>query len=299
MAQDDVPNTIEILGDLGRFPELVDRTQQGLLNELLLGRLMINPDGFLSDPRFHRNPANPSSPPVLDSSKLYYNGNSQGGILGGALTAVSPDFTRASLGVPAMNFSVLLNRSTAWDTYKTIFDTAYPDDLTQPLALSLTQMLWDRGEANGYVHRMTTDPLANTPPHQVLMNVAFGDHLVTTWQADVEARTIGAQAHAPVVFDGRWPGVDPLWNIPRIASYPFGGSAIVYWDSGPVRGDLGTDPPPVENLPNRSGEDPHELPRRAAAEQQMVSDFLRPDAQSSISDTCGGKPCFAGGFTGP
>jgi hypothetical protein len=299
----DIANTIGILGDLGRFPELVDRTQQGLLNELLLGRLMINSNGFLSDPRFHRNPANAASPPVLDPSKLYYNGNSQGGILGGALTAVAPDFTRASLGVPAMNYSVLLNRSVDFDTYRTILDPAYPDDLVQPLALSLIQMLWDRGEPNGYAHRMTTNPLANTPSHQVLMNVAFGDHQVTNWQADVEARTIGAQAHAPVVFDGRWPGVDPLWDIPRIAGYPFGGSAIVYWDSGPVRvgpaGVLGTDPPPIENLPNRSGVDPHGLPRQAAAEQQMVSDFLRPDAQSSISDTCGGGPCFAGGFTGP
>ena len=45
----------------------------------------------------------------IDTSRLYYNGNSQGGIIGGALTALSPDFTRASLGVPAMNYSVLLH----------------------------------------------------------------------------------------------------------------------------------------------------------------------------------------------
>ena len=56
-----------------------------------------------------------ASPPVLDTSKLYYNGNSQGGILGGALTAVSPDFTRASLGVPAMGYSTLLTRSIDFD----------------------------------------------------------------------------------------------------------------------------------------------------------------------------------------
>jgi hypothetical protein len=31
----------------------------------------------------------------------------------------------------------------------------------------------------------------------------------------------------------------------------------------------------------------------------MVSDFLRPDAQSQITDTCLGLACFAGGFTGP
>jgi len=33
-------------------------------------------------------------------------------------------------------------------------------------------------------------------------------------------------------------------------------------------------------------------------EMQMVSDFLMPDAQSAITDTCLG-PCFAGGYTGP
>ena len=70
---------------------------------------MDNPDGFLSDPAFHADGTTLASPPVIDTSKLYYNGNSQGGILGGALTAVSPDFTRASLGVPAMGYSTLLN----------------------------------------------------------------------------------------------------------------------------------------------------------------------------------------------
>jgi hypothetical protein len=34
-------------------------------------------------------------------------------------------------------------------------------------------------------------------------------------------------------------------------------------------------------------------------EVQMISDFLRPDAESQIIDTCGGLPGFAGGFTGP
>jgi hypothetical protein len=305
-SSSDIPNIAgNILPDLSNFPELTDRVQQGLLNELFLGRLMIRADGLVSDPAFHVDPADPGSAPTIDSSRLYYNGNSQGGILGGALTAVAPDFTRASLGVPAMNYSVLLNRSVDFDTYKLFLDPAYPSALTQQLALTLIQMLWDRSDPNGYAHRMTTDPLPNTPSHEVLMNVAFGDHQVTNWQADVEARTIGAQIHDPVVFDGRWPGVDVVWGVPRIAAYPYTGSAIVYWDSGPLRVNptpppamIGTDPPPIENLPNRTGVDPHGDPRVAPEEMQMVSDFLRPDAQSAITDTCLG-PCYAGGFTGP
>ena len=62
---------------------------------------------------------------------------------------------------------------------------------------------------------------------------------------------------------------------------------------------LGTNVPPIENIPNRPGNDPHELPRRTAAEQQMVSDFLQPDAQSHITDTCTGGPCFDFTFSGP
>ncbi len=150
---------------------------------------------------------------MIDTSKLYYNGNSQGGILGGALTAVSPDFTRASLGVPAMGYSTLLTRSIDFDAYSPILYPAYPNELSRPLVLSLIQMLWDRSEPNGYAHRMTDNPLPNTPPHEVLMNVALGDHQVTNWQADVEARTIGASIHTPIVYDGRWPGVDVGWGI--------------------------------------------------------------------------------------
>jgi len=305
-ASEDIPNTLLILKDLSRFPQLTDRVQQGLLNELYLGRLMIHPSGLRSDGAFHVD-GTTASAPAMRIQRLYYNGNSQGGILGGALTAVAPDFTRASLGVPAMNYSVLLNRSVDFDTYANIgLYPNYPDELAQPLALSLIQMLWDRSDANGYAHRMTDHPLPDTPSHEVLMNVAFGDHQVTTWQADVEARTIGAKAHKPVVYKNRWPGIDALWGIPRIQRYPYDGSAIVYWDTGPPRPDpgdpsavVGTDPPPIENLPNRSGKDPHGAPRQAAAEQQMVSDFLRPNRFSEITDTCFGLPCFAGGFTGP
>ena len=276
------------------------------MNELFLGRLMDNPGGFVSNRYFHVDPANPSSAPVIDTSKLYYNGNSQGGILGGALTAVSPDFTRAALGVPGMGYSTLLTRSIDFDTYAAILYPAYPDELSRPLALSLIQMIWDRSEPNGYAHRMTADPLPNTPAHEVLMNVALGDHQVTNYQADVEARTIGASIHTPVVYNGRWPNFDVAWNIPVISSYPHSGSAIVYWDGGPVRPDpsdptdvLGTDVPPLGNVPNTTGKDPHGLPRAQPQEQQMVSDFLMPDAQSHITDTCNGNPCFDGGFTGP
>ena len=38
--------------------------------------------------------------------------------MGGALTAVAPDFDRAVLGVPGMNYSTLLQRSVDFDTVR-------------------------------------------------------------------------------------------------------------------------------------------------------------------------------------
>lgn len=300
MSKQDLGTTLGVLHDLSGFPRLADRLQQGELNELYLGRLMINAGGFATDAAFQ----NGGGASVIDPAHLYYNGNSQGGIEGGALTAVSPDFTRASLGVPAMNYSVLLPRSVDFDQFAEYLYPAYPEEIVRPLALDLIQMLWDRGEPNGYAHRMTDNPLPNTPAHQVLMNVALGDHQVTNYQADVEARTIGASAHSPGLYEGRWPNTEYLWNVPPIESYPYTGSAIYYWDTGPIRpsptdpgATIGVEPPPYENLPNRLGEDPHGAPRATPAEQDLVSNFFANGIL--VGDNCGGGPCYAGGFTGP
>ena len=70
MATEVVPNVATILTDLSRFPTLADRLQQGMLNFLYLGRLMIHPEG---SPRAAF--AGQDRPP-----RLFYDGNSQGGI---------------------------------------------------------------------------------------------------------------------------------------------------------------------------------------------------------------------------
>jgi hypothetical protein len=303
MANGDVTNTIGILSDLSKFNQLADRLQQGLLDEILLGRLMAMPSGFASDGAFHVD-GTTGSDSVIDDTELYYQGSSQGGIMGGALTAVDPDFTRSVLNVPAMNYSVLLPRSVDYDEFALILNNSYTDPLSRPLLLSLIQMLWDRGEPNGYAHRMTTNPLPGTPAHKVLMNVALGDHQVTNFQSDVEARTIGASTHTPVLDPGRWPDYDILWNVPAITSYPFDGSAVVYGDIGPVRSNpspppdsIGVPPPPFTNTPNRDGEDPHGAPRGAPLALQLISDFLKPNG--AVTNPCGASPCYSGGYTGP
>ena len=286
MSFEDVPNVLTLLQDLSGFPSLADRAQQGFVNFMYLGRWMLKHD-WRADGA------------TVDQSRLFYDGNSQGGIMGGALTALAPDFERAVLGVPGMNYSTLLRRSVDFDMYAHgdfggadtelgLYDN-YPNELERPLLLSLIQLLWDRGEANGYAHHMTGDPLPNTPPHEVLMHVAFGDHQVADVTTEVEARTIGAGVRWPALDPGRHTGVDPFYGIPRIESYPYGGSALVMWDSG-------SPPSPTTNTPPRAGRDPHGDPRAEPSARVQKSEFLK--LGGSLIDVCGGRPCYARGYTG-
>jgi len=280
MSEEDIGNAVTILGDFSNFPTLADRCQQGILNTLFLGRLLIHKDGLGSHEAFQGS----DGASVIDGRELFYDGNSQGGIMGGAATAVAIDWTRAVLGVTGMNYSVLLHRSVDFDTYNAIFRPAYPDELERSLSLVLAQMLWDRGDTDGYAQHLTDDPLPGTPPHEILMHVAFGDHQVAQATAEIEARTIGASIHQPAVTEGRLADVTPFWGIDPITSYPHRGSALIIWDSG-------SPPPPLENLPPREGEDPHEHPRADEQARVQKSEFLRTGG--AVVNVCGEAPCFA------
>jgi hypothetical protein len=280
-SSDDIGTAASSLQNFSNFPKMADRTQQGFLNFLFLAKLMRAPDGFVSHPAFRAGAAHT---PVIDTSDVFYDGNSQGGILGGAVTAVSNQWTRAVLGVPAMNYSTLLQRSIDFDVYQAILDPAYPDELDRMLAFSVVQMLWDRAEANGYAQHLTKNPYPNTPEHTVLLHMAFGDHQVANVATEVEARTIGASVRQPALAAGRSTAVEPLWGIPAITAWPFDGSALVVWDSG-------TPAPPDANIPPRGGSDPHGRPRSQISARVQKSEFLR--TKGKVIEVCGTSPCLA------
>jgi hypothetical protein len=278
MSEDDIGNAATTLGEFGNFPTMADRLQQGVLNQIFLGRLMIRKGGLGDDKNFRR--ADGSS--IIDTGHLDYDGNSQGGIMGLMLAAVSPDIERAVLGVPGMNYSLLLPRSVDFDTYESVMKPAYPNDLDRTLIFGVTQMLWDRGEGGGYVQHLTADPYENTKAKTVLLDVAFGDHQVSPLSALIEARTIGATIHRPVAADGRWAEVDPGYGL-KTTTYPSTGSAIVVWDSGMA-------PMPIDNLAPRTGDDAHEDPRADPIVRAQKAKFLFED---TLIDVCGGKACTA------
>ncbi|HMC38139.1 MAG TPA: hypothetical protein VKI19_00660, partial [Acidimicrobiales bacterium] len=178
----DIPNAVLGLSDLSNFKILADRGQQGELDFLYLQRLMNNPGGFAANPAFEYSPGHP----FIDlHDGVYYDGNSQGGIFGGTVCAVSVDVPRCALGVSGMNYSTLLPRSvdyvaketltdfaarnlmqlasnpSGYDPtslagvgYSNILDLFYPDQAQRQLILDMIQTLWDRADPNGYAGHM-------------------------------------------------------------------------------------------------------------------------------------------------
>jgi hypothetical protein len=214
-----------------------------------------------------------------------------------------------------MNYSTLLRRSVDSDTYfkNNAFGLYkfYPNFRERPLILSLMQLLWDRGEPNGYAQAMTTDPLPNTPPHSVLLRVAFGDHQVANVTAEVEARTIGASIYSPALNSGRHWEANPFSGLSLSTSFPTTGeSMLVYYDSGPPTwfgpNGQGIATPPNENVPPREewgfGGDPHEHPRRSPDGIRHAVTFLEDGTVEScetITPSPGDAHCYANGWSGP
>jgi hypothetical protein len=76
--------------------------------------------------------------------------------------------------------------------------------------------------------------------------------------------------------------VTPFWGIRTVDRFPHrGGSYLVVWD-------FGTPAPPVGNVPNRAGEDPHGMGRDQDEVLALALAFLE---QGELIDTCAGGPC--------
>lgn len=279
MASEDVGNVLNVISNLSTFGSIPDRLQQGMLNMQWLARLMKDARGFGSDPAFRVGTPAKS---VIVPNEVFYNGNSQGGIFGGGATAISKEWSRAVLGVPAINYSTLLPRSVDFDPFLPLLSHAYPDPRLHTLGVAFIQILWDRGEPDGYAQHMVRDPYPGTPTHTVLLIEAFGDHQVANIGTETEARTIGAFVHRPALASGRSPVKEDVWNVPAVPSSPFGGSVLELWD-------FGTPAPPVQSLPNRAGDDPHGAARNVPAVRAQVSQFL--DVGGAFVNVCGASPC--------
>lgn len=279
----DTLEAIGVLGNLSNFEMLSDQMLQGFVNFQFLGRLINSPDGFATSSAFKST----SGQVLFQVGKCTYVGYSQGGIMGAAVSAISNEWTRVFLGQGGMNYGgLLLQRSVDWPEYGTYLDAAYPNPDDEQIGLQLIQLLWDRGEADGYAQHLTSDPYPGTKAKQVFLIENYGDHQVPNLGTEMLARTIGAAEYAPA-FSRVTGSFTTSYGLPVLNESKSNPAALELWD-------FGTATPPTNNIApvNGSGDeaDPHDFGRSDPLIDGQIIAFLKTGI---IPDVCGSSACQA------
>jgi len=266
MSNDDVKYIMQMIFDFTDFPIIPERTHQGMVQKLLLARAVRE--------RLVELPELKGKGIKVDKERQHYTGDSQGGIYGATYVALSQEITRAVLGVPGQNYSILLARSVDFVPYFTIMRARYPSPVDRTVMLSAGQLLWDQVDPVSYYRHMAQEPFKDTPAHRVILGSAKGDYQVALLTNEITARSkLGV---ALMKGYGR-----PLWGIEAVA-YPHDGSALVNWDYGNPWPPAGAFPPQDDHG------DPHGKPRKDPRYIEQMLHFFKTGV---VKDVCGGKPC--------
>jgi hypothetical protein len=287
MSSNDLLLVAASLTNMSYFHDNVEHMLQGLVNQQFLGRLLNSPQGLASDPAFRSNGAS-----RFAVGQTTYVGYSQGGIMGGALSAISNEWHRVVLGQTGLNYGgLLLNRSADWTEFASVYNPAYPNPTDQQIGLQLAQALWDRGENDGYAQHLTSNPYGGTTAKQVLLIEHYGDHQVSPVAAEVLGRTIHAAANQPAfantysVSGTTVVRTDPTvafdWNMPTLSHTAVSSAAIVLWD-------FGSPTAPANNVAPTAGADPHDFGHSLSPNVVEFTTFLRTGI---VPDVCGGQAC--------
>jgi hypothetical protein len=276
-SEDDIPTLLRATlgGDLSEFRAIPERMHQGMLNFLIAMRTLSRQAEGGPSTVLNQVLANDCGGAVIDGSKRYYFGGSQGGILGATIMALTTDIERGVLAVPGQPYNLLLNRSVNFDEYAERFYRKYGwNGLHMQMNLALMQGLWDRAEPTGYSKYIRNGRLRGTPKHDVVIQVSKGDHQVSDLGAHIMARTIGGVANLAPLIRPAW-GVETKHGEHR-------GSAM-------IEVDFGNPEPPIINIP--PWDDPMPDPHGRAIELPALIPALVSFYETGrIENPCDG-PC--------
>lgn len=263
--------SLMLVQDIGDFAMLPERCVQGFA-EFHVG-LSFARNTLLNDPQMmapHPETGEPQA--IIDPSRTYYYGNSQGAILGAAYGALAPDIDRVTLGVGGGPYHTLLTRSRDFEPFFLIFKTMYPDPAEVGLLLGMIQTLWDEAEGAGYANAITRDPLPGTREKVVLQQVGIGDNQVSTLGAEFLARGHGAVMIGEPAREVY--GID-------VVDAPTTGTVLVEYL-------YGVEEPYVNHPP--TGDDPHEWVRREFTAQEQMAHFFETGEIDVYCDGVCGDP---------
>jgi hypothetical protein len=222
-------------------------------------------------------------------TEQYYYGISMGGVQGLLHSALSPDIEKFGIDVGSINFSMLLQRSTQFDSpggglsFKSLLDDiGLSDPLTQLLGIQLLHEVWVAGDPSGYSTHITSDPLPGSIAKKILLTPAWLDHQVSNQGTEITARTLGVKSLHGSLQKG-------LVGVPDAAQ----GEAL---DSGLVMYGTGLDilnpdhqpfiPPLANEIIDDDRCDPHGARPSIPAGMQQLLTFLQPGGK--IENFCNG-----------
>lgn len=274
MSEDDLPGIIGAVSDFSNFRWLSDRMHQGIIEFVVLARIMR--DVF---PTLDETVTNEVQ---VDSERMFYTGISQGGIYGATYVAVSPDINYGHLGVPGSNYSILLQRSVDFDSFNLLVKGTYKTSTNIAISLTAIQNLWDTSDPNSYYRHLSVDPFEGNDPKAVMLTPAKGD-----WQVSPLTTLIVANSGVGVSVMEGW-GRDithmGLTETPyTVDGENHVGSAIVLYD-------LGNPWPEPGNITHKDDlGDPHGTPRYFPEHQEQMIHFLEQNGE--VIDVCNGNGC--------
>lgn len=206
---------------------------------------------------------------VFDPSAMTYYGISLGGIMGGGFMALHPFIRYGVLNVAGSTWSMMIQRSSNWNTYGAGLATGYPSYLDAQILLTLSQTLWDISDPIAFAPHLIKDPFPGVEAKKILYQEAVGDSQVPNVASEKMARAAGLPLLTPSVRE--------VYGLETVTSAP---SALTVWDE-----DVAA-VPPRENTPPPEDNGTHGSVRKLPALMQQISRFLWGDHQ--IVNTCSG-----------
>ncbi|HWU87840.1 MAG TPA: hypothetical protein VN253_11220, partial [Kofleriaceae bacterium] len=256
-----------VVNDLNRGPQIADKLAQSIIDFIALESVARGP--MAAAPEFKLN-----NTPVIDPARTYYVGGSLGGIMGNTFMAYDPNIVRGVLAVPGGNWSMLLERSAAWELLIGAHQGAYEDPAIQQLTLALAF-----GMGMEPIDPMTTaahvleDTLFGNPLKKILIWYALGDSLVTNISTEMIAREMGIPLLGPTV--------KTPWGLSAATGAQPNGITVY---------DEKRQPQPYDTNQPQDDNGTHSEINKRPAPMRQVEQFLLPPFTASNQCRLGGQP---------
>ena len=241
------------VNDFNKGPLIADKLAQSIIDFIAL-------ESAVRGPMAQSDAFKVNNKAVIDPTRVYYVGGSLGGIMGNTFMAYDPNITRGVLAVPGGNWSMLLERSAAWQILLAVHQGAYRDPEVHQLNLALAL-----GMGLEPVDPMTTaahvlkDPLFGNPVKNILIWYALGDSLVSNIATEMTARELGIPLLGPTV--------KTPWGLTAMAG-PSPNGLVIY--------DQKKEPLPYATNQPQEDNGTHSGVNKLPAPMRQVEQFLLP-----------------------